>query len=152
MSAKVIKSYLDTPSITPLGKHSAEQLLFRLKFLKFEGEVSDLVPQEGENVKSSDLLFEPDLLEGISAVQLRFLLHGARPKKDISNRPILRRRKPKDGNTDAPWDNSASVVAFSSALQAVQQLSYGSAKVHHVDGIDDVMIANNLAKCANTTL
>ncbi|CAJ1950610.1 unnamed protein product [Cylindrotheca closterium] len=148
VSAKVVKSYLDMPSVTPLGKHSAEQLLFRLKFLVFEGEVFDLIPQNGE-LAVTDIFFEDDIMDAMSEVQLQFRLHGARPKKEIFDRSILRRRKPRDGNTAAPWDNAASVATFSSALQAVQQLSFGSSKVRHVDGIDDVMIANNLAKCAN---
>eukprot|EP00526_Cylindrotheca_closterium_P004682 CAMPEP_0113628566 /NCGR_PEP_ID=MMETSP0017_2-20120614/14803_1 /TAXON_ID=2856 /ORGANISM="Cylindrotheca closterium" /LENGTH=787 /DNA_ID=CAMNT_0000538879 /DNA_START=103 /DNA_END=2462 /DNA_ORIENTATION=- /assembly_acc=CAM_ASM_000147 len=149
LSAKVLKSYIDMPSVTPLGKHSAEQLLFRLKFLVFEGEVLDLIPQDGERLTVTDVLFEEDIMDAMSEIQLQFLLHGAKPRKEIFDRSILRRRKPKDGNTAEPWDNTASVSTFSSALQAVQQLSFGSAKVRHVDGIDDVMIANNLAKCAN---
>lgn len=137
------------PSITPLGKHSAEQLVFRLKFLVFEGEVLDLVPQDGERLIVTDVLFEEDIMDAMSAVQLQLRLHGARPRREIFDRSILRRRKPRDGNTDAPWDNTASVATFSSALQAVQQLSFGSSKVRHVHGIDDVLIANNLVKCAN---
>ena len=92
LSTKVLKSYLDMENITPLGKHSAEQLLFRLKFLKFEGEVLDLIPEEGESVTATDILFEKDIMDAIVAVQLRVRLHGARPKKDILDRPILRRR------------------------------------------------------------
>lgn len=32
---------------------------------------------------------------------------------------------------------------------AVQHLSFGSTKVRHLDQIDDVLIANNIANCAN---
>lgn len=148
LSAKVLKSYLDMPSITPLGQHSAEQLLFRLKFLVFEGEVFDIIPQENERFTITDVMFEEDIMDAMSEVKLQVRLHGARPKREIFDRCILRRRKPKDGNTAAPWDNAASVSSFSSALQAAQQLSFGSSKVRHEDGIDDVMIANNLAKTA----
>lgn len=35
------------------------------------------------------------------------------------------------------------------ALIAVQQLSFGSTKVRHVDAIDDIQIANNIANSAN---
>lgn len=43
----------------------------------------------------------------------------------------------------------ATVSIFASALQAVQQLSYGSTKVRHTDPIDDIQIANNIANSAN---
>lgn len=78
--------------------------------------------------------------------------HGAKPNENIFDRPILRSRKPgkgNTGNTRAPWDNRSSISVFPSALQAVQQLSYGSTKVRHVDKIDDIMIANNIANSAN---
>lgn len=35
------------------------------------------------------------------------------------------------------------------ALVAVQSLSFGSTKVRHLDAIDDVLIANNIANSAN---
>jgi hypothetical protein len=35
------------------------------------------------------------------------------------------------------------------ALIAVQHLSFGSTKVRHLDAIDDVLIANNIANSAN---
>lgn len=35
------------------------------------------------------------------------------------------------------------------ALIAVQELSFGSTKVRHLDAIDDVLIANNIANSAN---
>jgi hypothetical protein len=73
---------------------------------------------------------------------------GAKPCDDIFDRPILRSRKPRKGNR-APWDNRAAISVFPSALQAVQQLSYGSVKVRHIDPIDDILIANNIAKSAN---
>jgi hypothetical protein len=35
------------------------------------------------------------------------------------------------------------------AIVAVQQLSFGSTRVRHIDAIDDIHIANNIANCAN---
>ena len=35
------------------------------------------------------------------------------------------------------------------ALVAVQELSFGSSRVRHMDAIDDIMIANNIANSAN---
>ena len=74
---------------------------------------------------------------------------GAKPSSDIFDRPILRSRAPRKGSTRAPWDNRSTISVFSSALQAVQQLSYGSTKVRHIDAIDDILIANNIVNSAN---
>lgn len=41
------------------------------------------------------------------------------------------------------------IVTAHAALIAVQQLSFGSTKVRHLDAIDDVLIANNIANSAN---
>jgi hypothetical protein len=75
--------------------------------------------------------------------------HGTCPTDHIFDRPILRSRKPSKENARSPWDNRASVSVFPTALQAVQQLSYGSAKVRHIDPIDDILIANNIANSAD---
>ena len=107
------------------------------------------MPTQGGFVNASDLTLENDTMSKILPIDLGQRIHGAKPRNDIFKRPILRRRKPKDGNTQAPWDNSASVSVFPSALQAVQQLSFGSLKVRHVGWIDDVLIANNIANSAN---
>eukprot|EP00980_Cylindrotheca_fusiformis_P010330 scaffold2299_cov131-Cylindrotheca_fusiformis.AAC.17 len=149
MSAKVLTAYLETTTITPAGKHAAQQLLQRLKHMIFEGEVKAVVPEEGECLTVSDLVFDDDTMRKLSMIELGKRVHGARPRSDVFDRPILRTRKPKDGNTDSPWDNQASVSVFPNALQAVQQLSFGSLRVRHVGDIDDILIANNVAKSAN---
>lgn len=149
LSAIVVTSYLHKTDITPAGQHAADQLMLRLKYMVFEGDVEEIVPHEGECLSVSDLVFEDDIMAKLTLIQLGQRVHGAKPREDIFDRPILRRRKPKDGNTEAPWDNQASVSVFPSAIQAVQQLSFGSLKVRHVGGIDDILIANNIAKSAN---
>ena len=96
------------------------------------------------------MTFEDDLLARSETIFVEQTTAGARPCPDIFDRPILRSRAPRRGNKQrAPWDNQASVSVFPSALQAVQQLSYGSTKVRHVGKIDDIMIANNIANSAN---
>jgi hypothetical protein len=151
LSAKVLTSYLHMKNITPAGRHAAEQLLLRLKYMVFEGDVADIAPAPKESVclTASDLTFEKDITSKMMSIQIGKRIHGAKPRDDIFSRPILRRRKPKNGNIEAPWDNQARVSAFPSALQAVQQLSFGSVKVRHLSFIDDVLIANNIAKSAN---
>jgi len=60
---------------------------------------------------------------------------GAQPRVDIFDRPVLR-----DADKNSPME------AFPSALQAVQELSFGSTSVRHVNNeIDDILIANNIA-------
>ena len=105
---------------------------------------------DGSSPGVSDITFEDDILARSETVFVEQLTAGAKPRPDIFDRPILRSRAPRRGNKQrAPWDNRASVSVFPSALQAVQQLSYGSAKVRHVGKIDDIMIANNIANSAN---
>jgi hypothetical protein len=90
-----------------------------------------------------------DLLAKCESIVVERKHIGTTPRKDIFDRPILRSRAPGRQRNRAPWDNCALVSAFPSALQAVQQLSYGSTKVCHVDGIDEILIANNIASSAN---
>ena len=145
--AKVLTSYLGVPTITPAGRHAAEQLLLRLNYLVFEGRLSETV-----GVSSAPVFeFDEHLLLKVEAIELPELASGAEPKEGIFNRPIMGSKKPKRGtNAVAPWDNNkASVSTFSNALQAVQQLSYGSIKVRHVGPIDDIMIANSIASSAS---
>ena len=53
------------------------------------------------------------------------------------------------GTQKISWNNP-STVSFGNALIAVQQLSYGSIKVRHTsESIDDIAIANDIAKSAN---
>ncbi len=43
LAAKVLTSYVHVDGITPPGRHAADQLLLRLKYLNFEGTVAELV-------------------------------------------------------------------------------------------------------------
>lgn len=105
---------------------------------------------DGTTPSVSDMSFEDDLLARSETIFVERRTVGAEPRPDIFDRPILRSRAPRRGNKQrAPWDNRASISVFPSALHAVQQLSYGSTKVRHVDYIDDIMIANNIANSAN---
>jgi hypothetical protein len=97
-----------------------------------------------------ELDWDREILESLKETKIETRLCGVPPSKDIFHRPILRSRKPRNGpESKAPWNNLATLSIFSSALQAVQQLSYGSTKVRHLDAIDDIMIANHIAASAN---
>jgi hypothetical protein len=99
----------------------------------------------------SDMAFDGNLISAAEKILVEKRRHGAVPTEKIFDRPILRSRAPrmKDNRASAPWDNRANVSLFPSALQAVQLLSYGSTKVRHVDSIDDILIANNIANSAD---
>ena len=142
LAAKILTCYLSqSDEITPAGKHAAEQLLLRLKYLAFGDDTF------GETNK---LDWSPEVMGKLHQVKVVERYCGSKPSKDIFERPILRSRKPRNGSeTKAPWNNLAMVSIFPSALQAVQQLSYGSTKVRHVDQIDDIKIANHIAQSAN---
>jgi hypothetical protein len=96
-----------------------------------------------------DLTFEKEVLSKAEQIHVGKRIHGAKPTDHIFDRPILRSRIPSKEIAFATWDNRASLSAFPSALQAVQQLSYGSAKVWHIDPIDDILIANNILNSAD---
>lgn len=85
LAAKILTSYIHMESITPAGRHAADQLLLRLRYLLFQGSVSDLATESmGESVFAFDAI---DLAESIH-VEKRS--HGSRPQDDIFGRPILR--------------------------------------------------------------
>lgn len=43
LSAKVLTSYIHKETITPAGRHAADQLLLRLRYLSFRGSLAELV-------------------------------------------------------------------------------------------------------------
>eukprot|EP00934_Nitzschia_sp_Nitz4_P005873 Nitzschia sp. Nitz4//scaffold30_size153850//84539//87009//NITZ4_002782-RA/size153850-augustus-gene-0.60-mRNA-1//1//CDS//3329547276//5863//frame0 len=137
--AKILVAYKDAPATSDLGLHAAEQILLRLTFLQFATDDRPVVA------------FPEKLLAKAENVDVGTLKSGATPNPEIFHRPILRARKPKRGvNTrGGPWENKHGVSLFANALQAVQQLSFGSIKVRHVDDIDDIKIANMIADSAN---
>jgi hypothetical protein len=150
LAAKVLTSYIHMESITPAGRHAADQLLLRLRYLKMSGSLSELASPGGIHATSPvEYGFDAELLEAADAIIVEKRTHGARPRDDIFDRPILRSRAPKKGNDGAPWDNRSSVSVYPCALLAVQHLSFGSTKVRHMDAVDDVLIANNIANSAN---
>jgi hypothetical protein len=155
-AAKIFYSYLQLPKIQPAGRHAAEQLLLRLKYLNFathvdfEERLDRMSPSSSDSIQEEDMDLDTHIKEKLRGVTLGIRPYGAKPSGDIFNRPILRSRKPRKGTeSKALWNNMANVSLFPSALAAVQQLSYGSNKVRHADPIDDIKIANHIANSAN---
>lgn len=144
LAAKVLTSYIHMKSITPAGRHAADQLLLRLKYMHFTGSVAELASSAQ---LEHDYAFDKDLLESAESIIVEKRSSGAKPDDGIFDRPILRSRAPKKGSR-APWGDR-SVRVFPSALHAVQELSFGSSRVRHMDAIDDIIIANNIFNSAN---
>jgi hypothetical protein len=137
-------------NVTPAGKHAVEQLLLRLKYLAFEGSAKEFASSLGTAPLASDFDFDHGILEAAEGVLVGVIKSGARPRREIFDRPILRSNALRKGSSHkAPWDNHASVDAFPSALIAAQEFSFASTKVRHVDSIDDFQIANIIATSAN---
>lgn len=148
--AKVLVAYREKANATlhPAAVHAVNQILKRIKWL---------VLDDGENSSShvpravaGDYAIEGTLRSRIDQMSPVNLVTGARPNPVIFDRPLLRCRAPrKDRAHIAPWDNHTSISTFPSALNAVQELSYGSITVRHTHSIDDVQIANNIAHSAD---
>ena len=145
---KIFTSYLHCDDVTPAGRHAASQLMLRMQFLIFKGEIKDDM-SNGVVVKAWDHDLPLAIKRDLDSIVVEKRMPGAIPRDDIFDRPILRSRAPKKGTDKAPWDNSSSVSPFPTALLAAQQMSYGSTKVRHLGAIDDILIANNIAKSAN---
>lgn len=145
LAAKVLYSYQTSADVTRAGKHAAEQLLLRLRYIIFQGSVDTSEVVVGSSTRlSSYSAFDHNLLQASqSSVTIPKLMAGACPRKDIFNRPILRScaSRCENGGHDAD--------RFPSALMAAQEFSFGSTKVRHAGPIDVVQIANNIANSAN---
>ncbi|GAX20363.1 hypothetical protein FisN_9Hh075 [Fistulifera solaris] len=147
LAAKVFHSYRMRADITLAGKHAAEQLLLRLRYMIFQGSVSDLNITTCLSTQASDYAFDPQLLLASQLIIVPKLTSGACPRKDIFDRPILRRRAHHENKVMPVFGHDAD--CFPSALLAAQEFSFGSTKVRHVGQIDVVLIANNIANSAN---
>jgi hypothetical protein len=150
--AKVLTAYIGMDGISRAGKHAASQVLLRLKYLKFNGSAAELAARSGSSTTACDFFFEPYLVDACNQIFVSNLEAGARPDNDIFARPILRRKMLRRVNRKKPqinWDDNETVDSFPCALQAVQDLSFNSSKVRHLDAIDEILIANNVVQCAN---
>lgn len=118
--------------------HGANQILLRTKYLIFEDTDSVL-----ENRFVTDFFFDYSLVDAARSVVIpEKIRSGAQPRVDIFTRTIVRSRASNS-------KNRSFLHVFPSALYAVQDLSFGSPWVRHVNGIDDIRVANNIAACAD---
>jgi len=143
----IIHCYAQKNTCTAAGKHAAMQLLLRHAYLQFNGNLDD---DEPKSIVESDLELGHALCSAALEMEVFGNTLGAEPMDDIFGRPLTRRRlAPTSGKMPTPWDSNESVSSFNSALDAVQELSFGSGLHEKMGGfIDDIEIANNIAKCA----
>lgn len=153
LAERILTSYFHMENITPAGQHAAEQLLLRLPYLQHipNPVQNDQFVVESTSPSSAlawDYDLDQDLFDASSNIHVEHRLRGTKPMPVIFHRPILRRRAPKK-NEVLSWTDRSAVTVFPNTLMAVQALSFGSTKVRHMDAIDDIMIANNIASSAN---
>jgi len=146
--AKILTSYIHKDDITAAGRHAADQLLLRSKYLAFKGIPKELLAMISESsFVEEDFYLSKKILLASESIIVEKRGVGAKPRDDIFDRPVLRSRAPKHNR--APWDNNANVRTYQNALLAAQDLSFGSTKVRHMEAIDDILIANNIGSSAS---
>ena len=147
---KILTAYLQRPDVTKPGQHAAEQVLKRIRYLFFQGTSANLEKQISMS-EASDFDLDGSLVELVDMMMVKeIVVPGVTPDANIFDRPLLRRGALRVGSETETlaWDNDDVVDLFETALQAAQDLSFGSSKVGHLDGIDDVLIANNIVHSA----
>jgi hypothetical protein len=140
VAAKILQAYFDMKNITLPGRHAAEQLLFRLRYLQFKGSAAEVA-----TTSTSDYLLSQDMLHLINQIELRKFAHGARPNEGIFDRPILRSRAPKKGSQSIPW-GSAPVRTFPCGKLCIE-LSINSFSLSSHSSV-----RNNSSTCSTRTL
>ena len=155
LAERILTSYLHMENITPAGQHAADQVLLRTSYLRsVPNPVRNDKFSSHDNSKAWDYDLDSELYSSANNILMEHRMRGAKPMPEIFHRPILRRRapkSPKNQNYDnsVGWTDRNVVTVYPNALLAVQELSFGSTKVRHMDAIDDILIANNIANSAN---
>ena len=146
----IIYCYSRKKTCTAVGTHAATQLLLRHPYLQMNGGLDDDEPRE---MIASDLQLGDALLHAAESVDNHGNAVGVEPMDDIFGRPVTRRRQSGakiGGKMPTPWDSGSALSSYNSALGAVQDLSFGSKYCDNTGAfIDEIAIANNIAKCAN---
>ena len=145
---KVLTSYIHKDDITPAGRHAADQLLLRSKYLRFKGIEKELIlPPSSIRLIERDFCLSGAITDAAESIIVEKRGNGAKPRDDVFDRPILQSRTPKQKS--AFLDSNSTERVHHSALLAVQDLSFGSSQVRHMEAIDDVLMANNIAASAS---
>ncbi|KAL3782778.1 hypothetical protein HJC23_003099 [Cyclotella cryptica] len=139
---KVLTIYSNMTTATPAGRHAALQLLLRARFLRYSGTVSDLVDSRKQYPCMCDFDIDEERLAATKTTSVEQRMEGVPPAANTLLRAIIRYQT-----------NASSICVdptkFPNALAAVKELSFGSKTVKHSGTIDEIAIANNIAKCAD---
>jgi len=145
--AKTFTAYAEKDGITPRGQHAANQVLFRVNYLRFDGFVAELdypvknLPSKPEFDMDDNLL---SAIKIVSGGEMR--TEGATPKEYIFERPISRSQKEGMGSkVFYNGEGTSGSNVFSSPLDAAEKI----AAEQPGGAIDTVAIANNIAYYAD---
>jgi hypothetical protein len=119
LAEKVLTSYIHMEGITPAGRHAADQLLSRLRYLLFKEPVAMSVNSNGVGPAEYDLRFDDELLKAADSIIVERRIHGVKPRRDIFDRAVLRCRASKARNDFTPWANPANVTSYPSGTSRV---------------------------------
>jgi hypothetical protein len=138
--AKVLTSLLENRSSTLAAQHAATQLLLRLKYLILDdtdavttgtGLRRSLVPDYGFDRSTTFIAKQMSVANKVRS--------GAKPRVDVFTRRIVRCDVLRNGQE----------LVFPSAVDAMQEVSFGSVYAKHAGPMDDIWTANNIADCAD---
>lgn len=144
-AARVLAAFARVKSTTAAGKHASQQLVQRVAHLKFGSSDRDTSLSVG-SFELSDFLLPSELLKLTKLICLPPDLGGHAPRHDLYDRPLFRRRVPRNG--EITWCAS-SVEWFPNALVATQDLVFESIAKRPQVAVDDVSIATVIAQCAD---
>mmetsp|Transcript_41622 Transcript_41622/g.88689 ORF Transcript_41622/g.88689 Transcript_41622/m.88689 type:complete len:1018 (+) Transcript_41622:150-3203(+) len=143
---KVFAAYLGKDEITSIGRHAANQILFRINYLLLDGWLNDLA-YPGKNLPSkSDFDMDEKLLAAIKVVSGEEMrIEGAKPKEYIFDRAISRNEKDGPGSKTFSSGEGAPSKTFASPLIAAEELVVEQPTLP----IDTIAVANNIAYYAD---
>jgi hypothetical protein len=158
ISAKVLFAFRECDCLGKAAKHAASQLLLRLPYLIFNGDIMD--NPDPVDINRQDFEMGNDLLSIIKKViVVGEVYDGTKPMLEIFDRPIYGLWIPEKEITSeidgegyrktVPEPSCASGKIYENVLLAVQDISFGSHKYRHGNSkIDDIQIANAIVICA----
>ncbi|KAL7541515.1 hypothetical protein ACHAXR_012564 [Thalassiosira sp. AJA248-18] len=153
---KVLTAYLNKKDgISHKGRHAANQVLFRVNYLKFEGSVADLTYPGKSFPSKTDFDMDDKLLAALKSVSGGAVQtnEGVKPKEYIFDRAIARHMKEGPGsNVFSSGEEAAgtgSKVFYSSALIAAEELAAQQQPSAAAEPINTIDVANNIAYYAD---
>lgn len=144
-AARVLAAFARIKSTSAAGRYAGHQLVSRLPHLMFGSSERDASLESG-NFELSDFLLSSELLKLTKQICLPPEIGGTSPRKDIDGRPLFRKRALQNGKRS---QGNASIEWFPNALIAIQDQVFERIKRRPNDPLDDIEIANTVARCAD---